>query len=273
MNVETQTASPSKSRLSIGYTFTALSILFLLMDASFKFTASPQVVQAQTQLEFPMQLTPAVGVLALVCTALYAIPATAVLGALLLTGYLGGAIALHLRVDNPLFTHTLFPTYIALFLWGGIWLRDPRLRRVFPVTSRLQAAGSPKKLVVTGYILTVLSALLILLTAVIKFTFVPKAGSPPPMFPLHHIHHLAYIEIVCTILYSFPSTSVLGAVLMTGYLGGATAVNLRAGEPVLPSLVPVVIGVILWAGLWLRDVRLRSLFPIRSAASHERRSA
>lgn len=268
MNVETQTASPSKSRLYIGYTFTALSLLFLVMDASFKFTSSPQVVQAQTQLGFPMQLTPAIGALALVCTALYAIPATTVLGALLLTGYLGGAIALHLRVDNPLWTHTLFPIYIALFLWGGIWLRDPRLRRVFPVTSRSQASGSSRKLIVTGYILTAVSALLILLTAVMKFTFVPKPGSPPPMFPFHHIHHLAYIEIVCTILYLFPATSVLGAVLMTGYLGGATAVNLRAGEAVLPSLVPVVIGVVLWAGLWLRDARLRTLFPIRSTPSH-----
>jgi hypothetical protein len=267
MTVELQTATSSKSRLYVGYTFTVLSILFMLMDASFKFTSSPQVVQAQAQLGFPMRLTPAIGVIALVCTALYAIPVTTVLGALLLTGYMGGAIALQLRVDNPLFTHTLFPIYIALFIWGGIWLREKRLRDVFPLTRRSTEQSSSKKLVWTGYILTVLSALLMLLTAVMKFTYVPPAGAPPPIFPLHHVHLLGYIEITCTALYLFPATSVLGAVLMTGYLGGATAINLRSGEPVLPSLVPVLIAVVLWAGLWLRDGRLRALFPVRSAAS------
>jgi hypothetical protein len=270
MSVEIQTATTSKSRLYVGYTFTALSILFLLMDASFKFSSAPQVAQAQAQLEFPMRLTPAIGVVALICTLLYAVPATAVLGALLLTGYLGGAIALHLRVDNPLFTHTLFPVYIALFIWGGIWLRDRSLREVFPFTSRRsETAHSSKRSVVTGYVLTALSALLILLTAVVKFTYVPQAGSPPPMFPLHHIHHLGYIEIVCTALYLFPATSFFGAVLVTGYMGGATAVNLRSGEAVLPSLVPILFSVLAWAGLWLRDSRLRALFPVRRTGSRQ----
>lgn len=267
MTVEIQTDSPSKSRLYAGYTFTALSILFLLMDASFKFSTAPQVVQAQAQLEFPMRLTPAIGVVAILCTLLYAVPATAVLGALLLTGYLGGAIALHLRVDNPLFTHMLFPVYVALFIWGGIWLRDRSLREVFPFTSRSETARPSKRSVVTGYVLTALSALLILLTAVVKFTYVPKAGSPPPMFPQHHIHHLGYIEIVCTALYLFPATSFLGAVLITAYMGGATAVNLRSGEAVLPSLVPILFSVLAWAGLWLRDARLRALFPVRRTGS------
>jgi hypothetical protein len=266
MTVDIHTETPSKTRLYTGYTFTALALLFLLMDACIKFTTNPHVVEAQTQLGFPMQLIPGIGVLALVCLALYAIPATSVLGALLLTGYLGGAIALHLRVDNPLFTHTLFPIYIALFLWGGIWLRYRSLRELFPITSRPIADGSSKKLLWTGYITTALSALLILFTAVMKFVYTPPANSPPPMFPLHHIHHLAFIEIACVALYLLPSTSFLGALLMTGYLGGATAINLRSGESIASSLVTVLIGVIVWAGPWFRDARLRRLFPLRSSS-------
>jgi hypothetical protein len=87
------------------------------------------------------------------------------------------------------------------------------------------------------------------------------------MFPLHHIHHLGYIEIVCTVLYLFPATSFLGAVLVTGYMGGAIAVNLQSGQAVLPSLVPALFSILAWAGLWLRDSRLRALFPVRRLTS------
>jgi hypothetical protein len=233
------------------------------MDACFKFTTNPQVVATQKQLGFPMSLTPDIGILALICIALYAIPATSILGALLLTGYLGGAIALHLRVDNPLFSHTLFPIYIALFIWGGIWLRNHTLRELFPIASPAPSVAS-KKLLWTGYVVTALSALLILLTAVMKFTYHPKAGDPPPMYPLHHIPHLAYLEILCIALYLIPATSFSGAVLMTGYLGGATCINLLGGS-VSSSLITALIGVILWAGIWLRNARIRSLFPLRSS--------
>lgn len=263
MPVETQTR-PSQARLWIAYTLTTLFTLFMAFDAMVKFSHAPQVTEANNQLGFPLHLVPAIGVLALVLLALYLIPATALLGAILFTGYLGGAIALHLRVDNPFFTHTLFPIYIALFLWGGLWLRDAEFRELFPVTSPPPSETTSKKLRVTGYILTALGALLILFTAVMKLTYVPPAGSPSPSFPLHHIHHLAYIEILCIAVYLFPRTSVFGAVLLTGYLGGATCINLRSGESSLGvSLVPVFIGVILWAGVWLRDSRLRSLTPVR----------
>ncbi|HTF67132.1 MAG TPA: DoxX family protein, partial [Edaphobacter sp.] len=174
MTVDIQTA-PSKARLYTGYTLTALAILFLLMDAGMKFTTIPQVVETQRQLGFPMHLTPGIGVVALACLALYAIPVTSVLGALLFTGYLGGAIALHLRVDNPLFSHILFPIYIALFIWGGIWLRDRTLRELFPITHTPTARETSKKLLWTGYILTAISALFILFTAVMKFVYHPQA--------------------------------------------------------------------------------------------------
>jgi hypothetical protein len=257
-------STPSRTGLYTGYVLSVLAILFLVMDAGMKFTQNPQVIAAQKQLEFPMQITPAIGVLALVCIALYAIPITSVLGALLLTGYFGGAIALHLRVDNPLFTHILFPVYIALFVWGGLWFRDRKLREVLPLVRPAEQPGASKGRLWTGYILTALGTLLILLTAVMKFTYHPAPGGPPPMYPLHHIHHLAYIEIVCAALYLFPATSFLGAALATAYLGGAVATNLRGGGPVAPSLIPAVLGVLVWAGLWLRDVRVRELLPLRN---------
>lgn len=263
MPVATQTA-PSKTALYTGYVLTTLFTLFMLMDAAVKFTHAAPVIDANNQLGFPLRLLPAIGVLAFILLALYLIPRTAVLGAVLFTGYFGGAIALHLRVDHPLFSYTLFPIYIALFLWGGLWLRDANLRELFPVTHPPAQSPSSKKTLWTGYVLTALGAVLILFTAVMKFIYVPPAGSPPPNFPLHHIHHLAYIEILCTILYLIPRTSFTGTVLLTAYLGGATCINLRDGQSLAVAVVPAFFAVILWAGIWLRDRRLHRLLPLRT---------
>jgi hypothetical protein len=267
MPVETQVPVPSKAYVYTGYGFTTLFALFMLMDSGMKFTHGAAVIEANNQLGFPLPMLPAIGVLALILLALYLIPRTSVLGAVLFTGYFGGAIALHLRVDNPLFSHLLFPVYIALFLWGGIWLRYPDLRRLFPITSTPFAKPASKGALWTGYIFTALGALLIVLTAVIKFTYVPAAGSPPPSFPQHHVNHLGILELICIAVYLFPRTSVSGAVLLTGYLGGATCINLRGGESIPSSLVPVIIGIILWAGLWLRDTRLREILPFKASGS------
>jgi len=270
MTVQTQAAAPSRVARNTGYTFTILFALFMLMDAGVKFTHAAPVIEANNQLGFPLHLVPAIGVLALLLLALYLIPRTAVLGAVLFTGYFGGAIALHLRVDNPLFSHTLFPIYIALFLWGGLWLRNPVLRELFPLTASDPNLPVSKKLLWTGYVLTALGALLILATAVMKLTYTPAAGSPAPLFPVHHIPHLAYLEIILTLLYLIPRTSFLGAVLLSGYLGGATCINLRSGESLAGSLVPVVISVILWAGLWLRNRGIRHLLPVEALHVYKR---
>lgn len=270
MPVEIQPAVQTKVRIYSGYALTILFALFMLMDACMKFTHAAPVVEANNQLGFPLHLVAGIGVLALVLLALYLIPRTAVLGAVLFTGYLGGAIALQLRVDNPLFSNILFPIYIALFLWGGLWLRNPVLRELFPLTASDPNPPVSKKLFWTGYILTGIGALLIFLTAIMKFVYVPPAGSPPPVFPIHHVHHLAYIEIICAILYLIPRTSVLGAVLLTGYLGGATCINLRSGESLASSLVPVIIGIILWAGLWFRNRGIRYLLPVEGLRVYRR---
>ena len=123
------------SARNIGRAITALPVAFLVFDTAIKFSHVDAVAQSLNQLGLPVQLAAAIGILELVCLVIYMIPSTAVLGAVLLTGYLGGAISLHVRVANPLFSHILFPTYIAAMLWGGLYLREPRLRALLPIRS------------------------------------------------------------------------------------------------------------------------------------------
>jgi len=106
----------------------AIVVLFLLMDAGIHLATPAPVVQAMNQLGFPLNVTVTIGVIELVCTALYVIPATSILGAVLLTGYLGGAVAAHMRVGNPIFEAYIFPTLVGALLWGGLLLIDFRLR-------------------------------------------------------------------------------------------------------------------------------------------------
>ena len=110
-----------------------LVIAFLLMDAGMKLLALPVVLQAQGSLGFEGEgMARLLGAILLACTVLYAAPQTAVLGAIMLTGYLGGAVATHLRVGSPLLSHVLFGVYLALMAWGGLWLRDARVRALLP---------------------------------------------------------------------------------------------------------------------------------------------
>jgi hypothetical protein len=92
-------------------------------------------VEGSIQLGYPEKVVLAIGVVLLVCTLLYVIPQTSILGAILPTGYLGGAIATHVRVGNPLFTHVLFPVYVGVMVWRGLFLRDNRLRALIPLRS------------------------------------------------------------------------------------------------------------------------------------------
>jgi hypothetical protein len=124
---------PSKKALWAGRLLSGLAVLFLLFDATMKVLQLPEAVQGTTQLGYPESVVFGLGVVQLVCLVLHLVPRTAVLGAVLWTGYLGGAIATHVRLGNPLFSHILFPSYVAAFLWAGLWLRDERLRAVLPV--------------------------------------------------------------------------------------------------------------------------------------------
>jgi hypothetical protein len=107
-------------------------VLFLLFDATIKLLALPIVTQTMVQLGYAdsVGLARGLGILTLVCVALYVSPKTSVIGAILLTGLFGGAMATHLRVGNPVFSHFLFGAYLGLMAWGGLYLRDARLRSV-----------------------------------------------------------------------------------------------------------------------------------------------
>ena len=127
----TQTAPNSKARIITGRVVSGLAIAFLTMDAAMKLFGVPAAVEGTTQLGYPASVLFGLGLVQAVCLVLYLVPRTAVVGAVLWTGYLGGAIATHVRVGNPWFTHILFPIYVAVFLWGGLWLRDRRVRTMF----------------------------------------------------------------------------------------------------------------------------------------------
>lgn len=116
-----------------GRILSALAVLFLGVDAIAKLLQLAPVVSGTAELGYPARAVLTIGILEALCVAAYVAPPTAVLGALLLTGYLGGAIATHLRMGNPLLSHTLFPVYVALFVWGGLFLREARLRALLPL--------------------------------------------------------------------------------------------------------------------------------------------
>jgi len=124
----------SPAALWTGRALSALAVLFLVADAIMKLIPIPAVGEAMQQLGYPnsVALARGLGVVTLVCVALYASPGTSVLGAILLSGLFGGAMASHLRVGNPLFSHFLFGAYLGVIVWGGLWLRDARLRTLLP---------------------------------------------------------------------------------------------------------------------------------------------
>lgn len=119
----------------IGRVLSGFAVLFLTFDAALKLLRLPMAIEGTTELGYPAGVVLPLGVVQVICLVLYVIPRTSVLGAVLWTGYLGGAIATHVRLGNPLFTHVLFPVYVALLLWGGLWLRDRRLRTLLPLRS------------------------------------------------------------------------------------------------------------------------------------------
>jgi len=123
----------SKKAVWTGRVLSGLAVLFLLFDAGVKVLQHPMAVQGTAELGYPQTVVFSLGIVQLVCLAFYLVPRTAVLGAVLWTGYLGGAVATHVRIGHPLFSHVLFPVYVAVLLWVGLWLRDERLRTVLPV--------------------------------------------------------------------------------------------------------------------------------------------
>jgi DoxX-like protein len=132
MQTAAQAVPASKATLWAGYIISALAVLFLIFDGVIKVLKLAPAVEATIQLGYPESLIISIGVIELVCLAVYVIPRTSILGAILLTGYLGGAIATNLRAGTPLF-NVVFPIIIGALIWGGIYLRDAQLRALVPL--------------------------------------------------------------------------------------------------------------------------------------------
>jgi hypothetical protein len=124
---------PSKKTILAGRIISGLVTAFMLFDGIFKLPKPAPVVDSFKTLGYDPNIAITIGVLSLVCAILYAIPRTSILGAILLTGYLGGAVATHVRVGDPLFTHILFPVYLGVLAWLGLYLRDEHLRALVPL--------------------------------------------------------------------------------------------------------------------------------------------
>ena len=130
MQTISRTAPTSTGRLWTGRAMSALVVLFLLFDSVIKLLDLAVVQESMAQLGYPVNLDRMIGLIEFICLLLYAIPRTSVLGAILLTGLLGGAISTHVRVGDPLFSHVLFGVYLGPLAWGGLYLRNERLRGV-----------------------------------------------------------------------------------------------------------------------------------------------
>ncbi|MCC8983632.1 DoxX family protein [Bradyrhizobium acaciae] len=129
--VETEVSKPARIT---GRVMSGVVVLFLLFDGAIKLVPLPIVTETMDKMGWGASdtLARSLGIITIVCTLLYSVPPTSILGAILLTGYLGGAIASHVRIGSPLFTHTLFGVYLGLMVWGGLYLRDGNLRALLP---------------------------------------------------------------------------------------------------------------------------------------------
>jgi hypothetical protein len=128
MESTVQPTALSKASVWTGRVISTLVVLFLVFDGVTKVLKVAPVLEASARLGLPINITVDVGIVLLICTAVYVIPQTSILGAVLLTGYLGGAVAIQIRAGSPLFSEALFPVYFAMFMWVGLFLRDERLR-------------------------------------------------------------------------------------------------------------------------------------------------
>jgi hypothetical protein len=135
MHQAAQALAVSRKALWTGRIISGLISLFLLFDALGKLMRADVVLQAIDKLGYQRSVSVGIGTVLLICVAIYVVPRTSILGAILLTGYLGGAVATHVRVGDPLFSHALFPVYLGILIWGGLFLRERRLRALVPLRS------------------------------------------------------------------------------------------------------------------------------------------
>ena len=132
MSTHSQGSSSSKAMLWAGWGMSGVTVVFMLFDGISKLALERHVVEATTKIGYPEWVIRPLGIVILTCTILYAIPRTAIFGAILLTGFLGGAVASKVRLEDPLFGSILFGVYVGILAWGGLYLRDDRIRALLP---------------------------------------------------------------------------------------------------------------------------------------------
>lgn len=133
MTIEASNGVESKTMLWSGRIVSWVITLLLLLDAVMKILQVPQVMEGTLKVGYPANAVRPIGIILLVCLICYVVPRTSVLGAILLTGYLGGAVATNVRISAPLFSYTLIPVYVGVLVWGGLFLQDTRLRALIPL--------------------------------------------------------------------------------------------------------------------------------------------
>jgi hypothetical protein len=255
-----------KKMLWGGRIISALPVLFLSFDGVIKLMNVAPVVEAQSQLGIPQSLTLSIGILELACVLIYAIPRTSILGAILLTGYLGGATAIQLRVANPLLTHVLFPSYVGALLWGGLYLRDKRLRQLVPLRSTIDRVEAPPEDARTGsfatrrtnYALWIVQGLLALLflfagstKLVLPIDVLTSMGSPNQIaLPGLFLRFIGVAEVLGGIglilprlLRIRPRLTPLAAAGLVIIMVGATSITLAGGD-VAPAFIPLAVGLL-----------------------------
>jgi DoxX-like family len=254
-----------------GFALTGVFVLFMLFDATIKLIRLPIVEQTMAQLGYPPGLGFPIGVAEGIFLILYLAPCTSMLGAVMFTAMFGGAMASHMRLNAPLFSHVLFGAYLGMFMWGGLWLRNPALRATLPLkrsdATELAVPSPHGRWLYRGCTLFFVGFL-------IADTFVKLVHWPVVERIMTHLGYgpeagvrISIMETIFLILYLVPRTSVLGAVLFMGMLGGVVAGHVRVGDPLIThELAGVYLGIAMWARLWLRDPALRAVFPIRNMA-------
>ena len=232
--------------------------------------APPMVVDNTVQQGFDAAIIRPLGGVVLACAAFYLVPRTTVLGAILLTGYFGGAIAVHVRAGEAF----LPAAVLGVIVWLGPWLRDGRLRAQLPwrtpakvPTDAVAKPGTPTVLARVGWVLTALVGAFLVFDAAGKLARVPFVVEMTEQLGYDRsvIVPLGVVLLAATVLYLLPWTAVPGAVLVTGYLGGAVGTHVRAHpHEAFPIAFPVLLGAVAWLALVLRDGRLRALLPWRT---------
>jgi hypothetical protein len=253
----------SKKGLWAGRIMSAVAILFLAFDATVKLLNVAPVIEANARLGYPPSAILPIGIIELVCAIVYAIPASSILGAVLLTGYLGGAVATHFRIGSPLLTHSLFPVYVATLLWGGLFLRNTRLRVLLPGRRRSRPRriaqrshdSSGRRFIYGLWTVQTVLALLFLFAGATKLimsadVLASMNSASRIALPVGFLRFIGAVEVLGALGLVLPglfgireTLTPLAAAGLVIIMIGATATTLANGD-VAPALFPFAVGLL-----------------------------